>query len=406
MNARWLLLVAAGLGALVTAARPDDWPQWRGPHRDARVAGFTPPATWPKALTQKWRVTVGDGVATPALVGDRLYVFSRQGGDEVIRCLDAATGNEVWQDKYPAPAPTGPSSRFPGPRSSPAVANGKVVTLGAHGTLSCLDASTGKKLWRHDDFKGLPRFFPSSSPMVVGGLCIAQLGGDSSGAIVAYDLASGEQKWKWTGDGTAYASPVLLTVDGLEAVVAECAKNVVAVNAADGKLLWETPFAVRGRGGYNAATPDVEGQTVIYSGSGRGTRAVKVEKSDAGLTAKELWNNSENAVQFNTPVVARGLVFGISDRDNLFCIDARTGKTAWTTPLRGRRGYGSVVDAGAVLFALTPGSDLIVFRPDAKEFKEVARYKVTDNAVYAYPVIAGNRIFVKDGSAVTLWSLE
>src|SRR5262249_31840455 len=72
--------------------RAQDWPQWLGPHRDAKATGFKAPKTWPKELTKKWRVTVGSGVATPALVGDRLYVFSRQGGNEVIRCLKTADG--------------------------------------------------------------------------------------------------------------------------------------------------------------------------------------------------------------------------------------------------------------------------------------------------------------------------
>src|SRR5262249_16553695 len=211
-------------------------------NRDAKVTGFNAPKTWPKELTQKWKVTVGDGVATPALVGDKLYVFTRQDANEVIRCLDAATGKELWQENYTAQAVTGPASRFPGPRSSPTVADGKLVTLGVSGTVSCLDAATGKLLWRQDDFKGsLPRFFTSSSPIVVDGLCVVQLGGEGKGGIVAYDLATGKEKWKWTADGTAYASPVLDKAASAREIVAETAKNIVGISVADGKLLWQTP---------------------------------------------------------------------------------------------------------------------------------------------------------------------
>src|SRR6185503_7147255 len=153
--------------------------------------GFTAPKTWPKELTQNWKATVGQADTTPALVGDKLYVFSRQGGEEVTRCLDAATGKEVWSDKYAAQGATGPASGHAGPRSSPTVADGKVVTLGVRGTLSCTEAASGKKLWRKDDFAGAwPQFFTSSSPLVVDGLCIAQLGGRDNGAMVAYDLSS------------------------------------------------------------------------------------------------------------------------------------------------------------------------------------------------------------------------
>lgn len=394
-----MLLCASGVCA-------QDWPQWRGLNRDAKANGFQAPKSWPKELTQKWKVKVGEGVATPALVGDKLFVFSREGGNEVSRCLDAATGRELWQDKYEAPAVRGPAARFPGTRCSPAVADGKVVTLGVGGTLSCLDAASGKKLWRKDDFKGsLPRFFTSSSPIVVDGLCIAQLGGERNGGIVAYDLATGEEKWKWTGDGTAYASPVVDTVEGGKEIVAETAANIVGIGVANGTLLWKTPFKVR----YNACTPIVDGSTIIYSGAGSGTKAVKVEKQGEGLAAKELWSNKETAVQFNTPVLKNGLLFGISADNKLFCINAKDGKTAWTelVPASGRsRGYGSIVDAGSLLLALTPAAQLIVFEPSDKQFKQVASYKVAEGDTYAYPVVAGNRVFVKDRDALILWTIE
>ena len=383
-----------------------DWPQWRGPDRDAKATGFNTPKTWPKELTQKWKIAVGDGVSTPALVGDKLFVFTRQEKSEVTRCLDAATGKELWQDKYDAQAVTGPASGFPGPRSSPTLADGKVVTLGVGGALSCLDAATGKVLWRKDDFKGTwPRFFTSSSPIVVDGHCIVQLGGESKGGIVAYDLATGQEKWKWTGDGTAYASPSLLALGTTKAIVAETANKIVAISLADGKLLWQTPFELT-KGGYNAATPIVAGQTIIYTGSGRGTKAVKIEKQGDEFAAKEIWSNKEHGVMYNTPILKNGLVFGISERNNLFCINAQDGKTAWTTAFGRANGYGSVVDVGTVLLALTPTTELIVFEASAKEFKQVAKYKVGDSDTYAYPIPAGNRLFVKDRSSLTLWTVE
>jgi outer membrane protein assembly factor BamB len=407
MNARRLLLGAAvGLTAAAVATA-GDWPQWRGPNRDARVTGFDAPKTWPKELTRKWKVAVGDGVATPSLVGDKLYVFARQGGDEVFRCLDAGTGKELWQDKYPAKGATGAASGFPGPRATPTVADGKVVTFGVSGALSCYDAASGKKLWGKDVSGGtLPRFFTSSSPVVADGLCVVQIGGESSGGVVAYDLATGDEKWKWSGDGTAYASPTLMTVDGVKAVVAETAKNLVALGLADGKLLWQTAFAVQGRG-YNSASPMVEGQTLMYAGSNRGTKAVKVEKQGDKLTTTELWSNPGNSVIYNTPVLKDGMLFGLSANDELFCIDAKTGKTLWTETVKGRKGYGSVVDAGPVLLSLTPSAQLIAFEPSAKEFKEVASYKVSDTeSTYAYPVVTGNKVYIKDKDSVALWAFE
>ena len=405
-NRNVVLLLSCLTASLGTAVSAQDWPQWRGANRDAKATGFNAPATWPKELAQKWRITVGAGDATPALVGDKLYVFSRQEGDEVIRCLDAASGKELWQDKYAADAVTGPDSGHGGPRSSPAVVGGKVVTLGVCGTVSCVDAATGKMIWRKTDFPGAwPRFHTATSPVIVDGLCITQLGKDSDGAVVAYDLATGDQKWKWTGEGPGYASPVVVTVGDTKMVVTETAKSIVGIGVADGKLLWQAPYAPQGMA-YNAATPIVDGQTLIFCGQGRGARAVKIEKQGDTFVAKELWSNTENSVQFNSPILKNGLLFGLSQKGNFFCVSAETGKTAWVDPTGGRGGFGSIVDAGSVLVALTSKSQLTAFEPSEKQYSELANLKVSDKPTYAYPVLAGNRLFVKDQDSVALLSVE
>ena len=395
-------VILVGAGCVLA----QDWPQWRGPNRDAKVSGFTAPATWPKELTQKWKVTVGTGDATPALVGDKLYVFTRQGEEEVTTCLNTADGKQVWQDKYAAQAVTGAAARHPGPRSSPAVADGKVVTVGVGGVISCLDAASGKLIWRKDPFpKVVPKFFAATSPIIVDGMAIAHLGGPGNGAIIAFDLASGDQKWQWAAEGPDYGSPALMTVDGTKAIVTLSEKSFVGVSVADGKLLWQLPFAPQGMV-YNAATPIIDGQTVIYMGKGRGTRAVRIEKQGDAFASKELWSNPDLAPQFNTPVLKDGLLFGLSDKGNFFCIDAKTGKTTWVdTTQRDRSGFGAIVDVGQYLMAMPSNSELIVFKPSDKQYEEVAKIKVADTPTYAHPVIAGNRIFIKDQETVAMFTL-
>jgi len=405
MSAKQFLCLCGVLMVCTSGALAQDWPQWRGPDRDGKAV-FTAPATWPETLSQQWTTTVGEGCATPALVGEKLYVFVRQGDEEVTLCLNAADGKELWRESYQAVAVQGPAARHPGPRSSLVVADGKVVTLGVGGVLSCLDAGKGTLIWRKDPFGGaVPRFFTSSSPMIVNDMAVAQLGGSDDGGIIAYTLADGKEVWRWSEEGTEYASPALLTADGVTQVVALTNQSIVGVNAADGKLLWKRPFVPQGRS-YNAATPIIDGQIVYYTGAGRGTTAVKIEKQGDGFAATELWNNPDLATQYNTPVLKNGFLFGLSDRGNLFCINAQTGKTAWTDETsRDRRGFGAIVDAGSCLMALPSSGELIIYKPDTSAFSEIKTYKVTDNAVYAFPVVSDKRIFIKDQQAVTLWTV-
>jgi outer membrane protein assembly factor BamB len=407
------IIGAIGIGGILCASvlLAADWPQWRGANRDATVTQFTPPATWPKELAKKWSVSVGTGDATPALVGDKLYTFTREGDDEVITALAAADGKQIWQQKYPSPPVTGAANRHPGPRSSPAVAQGKVVTLGVAEILSCLDADKGTVAWRKD-FKGEfpktnPQFYTATSPIIVDGLCITHLGGQGKGAMMAFVLSTGDVKWKWDGDAPAYSSPVVMTVDGVKMVVEETEKMVVGVSVADGKLLWQLPFAGQGMRAYNAPTPIIDGTTVIYVGSGRGIRAAKIEKQADAFAATELWSNKEVATQFNTPVLDGGMLFGISDSNHFFCLSEKDGKTLWTDNAnRQSQGFGSMVAAGPVVFALTPKAELIAFVASDKGYSELAKYKVSETETYAYPVISGKNIFIKDKESVTMYAME
>ncbi len=427
------IFAGAALGR-APAATAQDWPQWRGPGRDARAAGFEAPASWPAELTQKWEVAVGEGVASPSLVGDKLYVFARQQGNEILRCLNAATGDEIWKQEYPAQAIRGPAASFDGPRATPAVADGKVVVLGAQGMLTCYDAESGAQVWQKDQNVGdVPRFATSSSPIIIEGLAITQFGSDDNGGLVAYDLATGDERWKWTGSGAAYGSPAAMTIDGVEAIVSPNADKMVVVAAADGKVLWEMPYT---QGRYNSASPIIDDTVLIMAGPSSGMTAFKLAKQGDAVVEEQVWKNADNSVGFNTPVATGGKLYGISGLNSLFAINIDGGTTAWNAPLggdaqaqgggqgrggrgggdaqrgggRGGRGgggggggYGSVVDAGSALIALTPTGQLTVFKP-GDEFEQVATYKVAEGGTYAYPVPAKNGIYVKDQDSIALWA--
>jgi outer membrane protein assembly factor BamB len=388
-------LVGCALLLISSAVSAQDWPQWRGPNRDNKVVGFVAPATWPATLTQKWKTEVGAGEASPLLVGDKLYVFGRLGGDEVTQCLDAATGKAVWQDKYAAVAVSGAPSPHPGPRSTPAVAEGKICTFGVGGVLSCLDTTSGKVVWRKDTM-AWPRFYTSSSPIINAGKCIAYLGSQGNGALTAFDLNTGAEKWKWTGEGPSYGSPVLMTVDGVTQLVTLAERSLVGISVADGKLLWQTPLAA---GRYNTSTPIVDGAMVICAG-----QAFKIEKQGDAFSAKDLWKG-QAPHQYNTPVLKDGMLYGLTGRSNFYCANAQTGEVIWTDMTQ-RGECGAVFDAGTVLLALTSNGELVAFKPGTKEYAELAKIKVAETPTWAYPVIAGKRVFVKDRDSVTLWTFE
>ena len=405
-NSKVIISLIAGFFLVLTiSSNGQDWPQWRGATRDGNVTGFKAPKTWPKELKQEWKITVGFGDATPVVVGNKLYCFTRQGTDEILLCLDAASGKELWKDKYAAQTITGPSANaHPGPRSTPVIAEGKIVTLGVAGVLSCLDASNGKVLWRKENTTNLnPQFFTGMSPIVVDGMCIAHIGGKDNGTIVAYDLATGNEKWKWAGDGPAYSSPVVMTLEGKKQIVGITEKSVVGLNL-EGKQLWKVDAIPQNRH-YNAATPVIDGQTLILTGSGVGTKAIRIEKQGDGFSAKELWNNPDLGTKYNTPVIKDGYLYGLSSQRKFYCMDVAKGQAVWTDTAM-HSDFGAIINCGSVLMSLPSNSNLIIIKPTEKAYTELARYKVSDKPVFATPVVKGNQVYIKENETLALYKIE
>ncbi len=404
---KYNLVSAIVIMILITSANlySQDWPQFRGPNRDSKVTGFKAPATWPAELKQVWKVTVGTGDATPVLSGKKLYLSTRQNAEEVVLCLDAETGKEIWKTTYPAAAVTGPSTSHPGPRSTPAVAQGKIVTYGVTGILTCLDAATGKILWKKDNPGNLvPQFYTGMSPLITEGMCIVHTGTKDKGTIAALDLATGNEKWKWEGDGPAYSSPSLMTVDGKKMVVVQTEKNLIGLGLTDGKLLWQVATPPQQRF-YNSTSPYINGQIIYYTGQGSGTKAIQIVKEGDKFSVKELWSNPEVGAKWNTPILKDGYLYGFTDQRRIYCLDAKTGKTAWLDETV-NSDFATILDCGSVIIGFPSTGNLIVFKPDPKAYSEIAKYKVAETPVYAFPVISGNTVYVKDADSLAEYKIE
>lgn len=385
-----------------------DWPQWRGPGRDGAARGVPAPAAWPDELQRAWRIEVGLGHSSPVVSGDRVFVHTRAGDEEVVTAVDLVDGAVVWRQRYDAPYRVNPAARShgPGPKSTPVVAGGRIFTLGISGVLSAFDAASGRLVWRKSFEREYPDTAPTygaaMSPVVFDGLLVAHLGTDRAGALTAFDAATGEVRWRWNGDGPGYASPIVVAIDGTRQVITQSSRAVVGVAAESGALLWRipltTPYA------QNIVTPIVLGDVLIFAGLDNPTTAVRLVRRGGIWRAEPVWENPDVAFYMSTPVVSGGRLFGLRDRNKgqFVCLDVASGRLLWET--RGREGdNASIVDVGSALLWLTSGAELVVSGKTADAFSPIRRYTVADSPTWAHPVPTARGILIKDERFLTLW---
>lgn len=403
-------LLAGSLTALVAAqsgSTGPDWPQWRGPNRDGTLSAFTEPKAWPDTLTQRWKIEVGTGYATPIVVGNRVYAFTRQNDNEIMRAIDAASGKVIWESSYAAPFKMNPSTarHGPGPKSTPTFANGRLFTLGMSGIVTAFDAATGKQVWQKPAPPVEPNFHTAQSALVDRGSVILHVGGHNQGALTAFDPATGAVKWSWNGDGPAYGSPIVAEIGGTRQVVVFSQQNLVSVDASNGQLLWSVPFVARST--TNSITPLVYGQMVIVAGQGKPLTAYNISKKGDQWSAELAWENPQLSPSFTNAVLVGDALFSLSvtNSGQFFWADAKTGKTLWTSAPR-QASNAAISRSGDLLFVLKDDGELMIARANPSGFEPVKTYTVANSATWAPPVISGNRIFVKDVETLALWTLN
>ena len=401
------LVATLALPALVPAAAAQDWTQWRGPNRDGVAAAFDVPAPWPDGLRQRWSVDVGSGYATPLLIGERLYLYVRQADDEVLLALDPATGETIWRSAYPAPYQMNPATNphGPGPKSTPAYADGRLFTLGMSGIVSAFDADDGELLWQVPGGAVEPLYHTAMSPVVEGDLVIFHVGGHDDGALTAFEAASGDVRWRWDGDGPSYGSPLVLDIEGVRQVVTYTQENVVGVAVETGELLWSRPFTTAYT--TNSQTPVRYGDLLIQSGQGNGVTAFRVLREGDAWTTDDVWHTREVALDMTNGVVADGVLFGLSHLNSgqYFALNLDGGEVLWTGNPR-QAENAAILRSDRTLLSLQDDAELLVLNASRAGLEEVERYTVADSATWTQPTLSGNRLFVKDVSTLTLWTLD
>ena len=397
--------IAGVLIALGSVALHAQWPQWRGPNRDAIVPAASVPAAWPDKPTVQWTQPIGEGYSSPVVDDGRVFVHSRTDPEEVVSAFELASGETIWSAAYASAFSKNKyaAAMAKGPFSTPLVSNGRVFTLGTSAVLSSFDAATGALRWRKDWSNEIDtsRLFTGTamSPIIDSGLLIVHVGDDDGGALRALDPASGDEKWALPGHGPGYASPIVTVADGVRQLVTMTDKAVVGVDVGSGKQLWTIPFPDEWN--ENIVTPTLAGGVLIVSGTRKGTFGYRLEKSGA----RQLWNNTDLPMYMSSPVVDGSFVYGFGSKrkGQLFCLDAETGVAKWTT--EGRGGTNAAIQsAGSNLVVLTTDGELLVVRRTPEKYDELKRYKVAESQTWAHPVLVPGGVLIRDAAALTLWS--
>ena len=395
------LSVACGGGGEIESTS-EDYTQWRGLRSDGSASAFVEPVRWPEELSREWRVEVGEGYATPLVVGDVVYAFVRREGWEVVVALEASTGDELWQSGYPAPYEPGEPAAVhgAGPKATPAYRDGKLFTVGISGIVAAFDASGGELFWRTDAPGEPPYFGAASSPIADEGIVIAHPG--NYGPLTAFDTETGDIEWT-AGAGGFFASPILADIEGVRQAISVTQKGVIGVSFPVGAPLWHHPW----NGSEGSPTPVLHGDTVIVSGNHQGAAAFKPVLNDGEWLTETVWETTAVSMYMSTPVVIANTLYGLSQRSRgqYFALDVRTGNVLWLGLPRAALNA-AIVKAGKLLLLLNNNAELVVAKNSQSKFEVVARYLVAKSATWAQPAVSGKRVFVKDVDSLTLWTVD
>jgi outer membrane protein assembly factor BamB len=329
---------------------------------------------------------------------------------EVVHAVDLPTGRLRWREGYRAPYEVypGAASYGKGPRSTPVVHDGRLFTLGISGILSAFDASTGRLLWQKD-FVGRfpaasPPFGASMSPLIAGGLLVVHAGGHDGGALIAFDPASGSEKWSLEGDGPSYSSPILTTLLGHEQIVIQVHRKLLGVDPAAGRVLWSVPFVTPCD--QNIVTPLAVGNRLLVSSLDKGTLAIELTRSGSAWTPRVAWQTADVSMYMSSPVVVNGKVVGLSHRKKgqFFALDPATGSVPWLSE-GGQGENAAFVAVGESLLVLQGDGTLLVLPGDAAEFAPIRKYQVAASATFAHPVPTGTGLLVKDEVGLSLFTI-
>jgi outer membrane protein assembly factor BamB len=378
----FFLIFAATLSLYAT-----DWPFWRGLNYDG--ISLESALNYSNIKKKLWETNVGGGYSAVAVVGKRLYTMGNRNDQDTVFCLDADTGKEIWKYSYSC----GKGGSYAGSRATPVVADGLVFTFSNEGLLNCISAKTGKKKWSKsvasEGAKNV-KWKYSGSPRLEDGLVIVNAG--KSG--MAFDQKTGKEVWKSSGIG-GYATPVIFKQSGVKYVLLFSKDTLQVVKLKDGKVVtsvpWKTKYDV------NASDPIVFGNKIFIS-SGYDHGCALFEFKNKRL--KQIWFNKNLRCQFSTPVLYKGYIYGSdgkTGKGTIVAVSIKDGSEAWREE---KAGYGSLIIADNRIIYLTDRGKLIVGKVSPSSFKrEISQYVLTKaGKCWTMPVLANKKLYCRGGN--------
>jgi len=380
-------------------AQAVDWPNWRGPNHNgvSNETGWV--AVWPKNGPKLlWKKSLGTGFCSMAVSNGRLYTMGNIKDNDILYCFEADTGKEIWKKSYPCPLFK--KNHEGGPAATPTVDGDEVYTFSKNGDVFCPKAATGNVVWHRNLTKenefGVkhPTWYFASSPFVIDNMVILNAGTNG----IALNKADGSVIWQ-NGKGAAgYSTAVPFSMDGKKCVALFSAKEMVALVAKTGKVLWKIPWKTSYD--VNAADAIITGDKMfLSSGYNKGCALFKIGSSDF----TELWRNKKMRNHFNSCVLWKGYIYGVDDGSSISCLDFKTGEVKWAQKGFGK---GSLMLADGRLIILSDRGKLAIAEASPAGFKELSSAQILTGKCWTVPVLANGRIYARNNPGGQLVCLD